>query len=262
MTLLRGQVAIVTGGGRGLGRSVAEALAALDASVVVASRNAPELDDVVRAIRKAGGRALAQTADVSDDRQVQELVLATERWVGPASILVNNAGTIEPITPLVRSDPAMWLRNISINVGGTYLPTRAVLPGMLERGFGRIVNVSSGATRRPSAGLSAYGVSKTAAEQLTRTLALELDATGVTACSYDPGHLDTQMQERLRRASTADLPRSDEYRAIQREGRLRAPKDAARVIAYLALPGTLRNGETLHWDDADLARAVEAAFPG
>ena len=84
MTSLAKQVAIVTGGGRGLGRAVAEALAGLGASVVIASRNAPELDDVVKAIRRAGGHALAQTADVSDDRQVQELVLATERWVGPA----------------------------------------------------------------------------------------------------------------------------------------------------------------------------------
>ena len=262
MALLRGQVAIVTGGGRGLGRAAAEALAALDASVVVASRNAPELDEVVRAIRKAGGRALAQTADVSDDRQVQELVLATERWVGPASILVNNAGMVEPLVPLARSDPAMWLRNISINIGGTYLPTRAVLPGMIERGFGRVVNLSSERARSASAGMTAYSAAKAGVEQLTRALALEVADSGVAVCSYDPGPVDTEMQERLRRASTADLPRSDEYRAIQREGRLRSPKDAARVIAYLALPATSRNGETLHWDDADLARAVEAAFPG
>lgn len=262
MALLRGQVAIVTGGGRGLGRAVAETLAALDAAVVVASRNAPELDDVVRAIRKSGGRALAQTADVSDDRQVQELVLATERWVGPASILVNNAGMVDPLAPLSRSDPALWLRNISINVGGTYLPTRAVLPGMLERGFGRIVNISSGAARRASAGWTAYSAAKSAIEQLTRVLAVELDGTGVSACSYDPGPIDTEMQERMRRASTEDFPRADEYRAMQREGRLRSPKDAARVIAYLALPATERSGETVHWDDADLARAVEAALPG
>src|SRR5439155_15688576 len=97
MALLSAQVAIVTGGGRGLGRAVAETLAGLGASVVIASRNAPELDDVVRGIRKAGGHALAQTADVSDERQVQELVLATERWVGPATILVNSAGMIDPV---------------------------------------------------------------------------------------------------------------------------------------------------------------------
>src|SRR5439155_15136812 len=141
MTQLRGQVAIITGGGRGLGRAVAETFAALGASVVVASRNAPELDEVVKAIRKAGGHALAQTADVSDERQVQDLVLATERWVGPATILVNNAGMVDPIVPLARSNAALWLRSVAINVGGTYLAPRAALPGMLDRGYGRIVTI-------------------------------------------------------------------------------------------------------------------------
>jgi NAD(P)-dependent dehydrogenase (short-subunit alcohol dehydrogenase family) len=262
MALLGGQVAIVTGGGRGLGRAVAEALAALGASVVIASRNAPELDEVVKEIRKAGGRALAQTADVSDDRQVQELVLATARWVGPASVLVNNAGMVEPLAMLARSDPAIWLRNISINVGGTYLPTRAVLPGMLERGFGRIVNISSGAARRPTPGWTAYSAAKAGVEQMTRSLGLELEGSGVTACAYDPGPLDTEMQERIRRVSASEFPRADEYRQMEREGRLRDPKDAARVIAYLALPTTARNGQALHYDDADLARVVEDALPG
>jgi len=262
MTLLRGQVAIVTGGGRGLGRAVAEALAGLGAAVVVASRNAPELDGVVRVIRKAGGRALAQTADISDERQVEELVLATERWVGPATILVNNAGMAEPMAPLARSDPALWLRNISINVGGTYMPTRATLPGMLERGFGRIVNISSGAATRPSPGWTAYSASKAGVVQMTRSLAIELEGTGVTACAYNPGPLDTEMQERIRRLSTTDFPRADEYRQLEHEGKLRDPKDAARAIAYLSLPATLRSGESLQYDDADLARAVEAALPG
>ena len=156
MATLSEQVAIVTGGGRGLGRAVAETLAGLGASVVVASRNAPELDDVVKAIRKAGGHALAQTADVADDRQVQELVLATERSIGPATILVNNAGMVDPLVPLARSDPALWLRNIAVNVGGTYLPTRAVLPGMLERGAGRIVNISATAATAAAPGWTAF----------------------------------------------------------------------------------------------------------
>jgi 3-oxoacyl-[acyl-carrier protein] reductase len=260
MTPLTGQVAIVTGGGKGLGRAVAETLAGLGASVVLASRNAPELDDVVSAIRKAGGRALAQTADVADDRQVQELVLATERWVGPATILVNNAGVVDPVTPLARSDPALWLRNIGVNIGGTYLPTRAVLPGMLERAFGRIVNISSGSATRPSPGWTAYSAGKAGVVQMTRSLGLELEGTGVTACVYDPGAMDTEMQERLRRMDVSDFPRAEEFRQLQREGRLIDPKRAARVVAYLALPTTQRNGQALGHDDPELQRAAEAAL--
>ena len=260
MTLLSGQVAIVTGGGKGLGRAVAETLAGLGASVVLASRNAPELDDVVNTIRKAGGHALAQTADVSDDRQVQDLVLATERWVGPATILVNNAGMVDPVAPLARSDPALWLRNIGVNIGGTYLPTRVVLPGMLERAFGRIVNISSGSATRPSPGWTAYSAGKAGVVQMTRSLGLELEGTGVTACAYNPGAMDTEMQERLRRMDASDFPRADEFRRMQREGQLIDPMQAARVVAYLALPSTQRNGQALQYDDPELQRAAEAAL--
>ena len=261
MSLLSGQVAIVTGGGRGLGRAIAETLAGLGASVVLASRNAPELDDVVKAIRKAGGRALAQTADVSDERQVEELVLAAERWVGPTTILVNNAGTIEPLVTLSRSDPALWLRNIAVNIGGTYMPTRAILPGMLERGAGRIVNITSTSATHPGRGWTAYSAGKAGVVQMTRSLALEIEGTGVTACGYDPGPLDTEMQERLRRATNEDFARADEFQQLQKEGRLRDPRQAARDIAYLVLPSTERNGQHVHFDDAELARAVEAALP-
>jgi NAD(P)-dependent dehydrogenase (short-subunit alcohol dehydrogenase family) len=262
VTLLNGQVAIVTGAGRGLGRAVSETLAALGAAVVLASRNAPELDEVVKVIKRSGGKALAQTADVADERQVQDLALATARWVGPASILVNCAGMVDPMAPLARSDPALWLRNIAINVGGTYLPTRAVLPGMLDRGFGRIVNISSGSAIRPSAGWTAYSAAKAAVVQMTRSLALELEGTGVTACAFNPGAMDTEMQERIRRTSSEDFPRAEEYRAAAREGRLIDPKAPARAIAYLALPGTQQNGKALEYDDLELRRAVESALPG
>ena len=256
MAQLTGHVAIVTGAGRGLGRAVAERLAAMGAAVVLASRNAPELDDVAKAIKRAGGKALAQTADIADERQVQELVLATERWVGPATILVNNAGMVDPIVPLARSNAALWLRSVAINVGGTYLATRAALPGMLDRGYGRIVTISSGAASRPSAGWTAYAAGKAAIVQMMRSLALELEGTGVTASAFNPGYMDTEMQERIRRTSTADFPRSDEYRAAQREGKLKDPKEPARAVAYLALPSTQRNGEALEFSDEALQRAV------
>jgi NAD(P)-dependent dehydrogenase (short-subunit alcohol dehydrogenase family) len=258
--LLSKQVAIVTGGGRGFGRAIAEMLAALGASVVVASRNAPELDLVVIAIKKQGGKALAQTADVADERQVQELVLATERWVGPPTILVNNAGVLDPIGPLAGSNAASWLRNIAINVGGTYLVTRAVLPGMLDRDYGRIVNISSGAAERATAGWSAYCAAKAAIDQLTRVLALELEGTAITAAAFHPGSMETAMQERIRAASSEEFPRVEEFREAHRKGLVRDPRDPARVVAYLCLPATERNGAVLEIADPEVARAAQAAL--
>jgi len=260
VSLLEGQIAIVTGGGRGLGRALAETLAGLGASVVLCSRNAPQLDEVVKEIKRSGGRALAHAADVADERQVRDLVLSTERWVGPATILVNNASVLDPVAPLARSDATQWLRSMAINVGGVYLVTRAVLPGMLERGYGRIVNISSGAARRPSAGWTSYCAAKSAVDQLTRALAIELEGTGVTACSFAPGLMDTGMQERIRRASAEDFPRVEEFREAHRSGRVRDPREPARTIAYLASPEASFNGEILEQDDEELARRVSAAL--
>jgi NAD(P)-dependent dehydrogenase (short-subunit alcohol dehydrogenase family) len=258
---LSGHVAIITGGGRGLGRAVAERMAKMGASVVIASRNAPELDEVAKGIKRAGGKVLAQTADIADERQVQELVLATERWVGPATILVNNAGMVDPMVQLVRSNSALWLRSVAINVGGTYLATRAVLPGMLDRAYGRIVTISSGAAIRPSAGWTAYSAGKAAIVQLTRSLALELEGTGVTANAFNPGYIDTAMQERIRRTPSSDFPRGDEYRAAQREGKLKDPKVPARAVVFLALPSTHWNGKALEWSDESFRHEVEATVP-
>ena len=260
MRPLEGQTAIVTGGGRGLGRAVAQVLASAGANVVVASRNAPQLDEVVNAIHATGGRALAYAADVSDERQVQELVLSTERWVGPATILVNNAGVLEPMAPLGRTDATTWLRHIAINVGGVYLCARAVLPGMLERGYGRIVNISSSSAQRPSPVWTAYSAGKDAVDQLTRALALELEETGVTACALYPGYMDTPMQERIRRARVADFPRVEEFRELQRAGKLRDPHEPARAVAYLSSARAERNGQIVEFSDEALQREVEGFF--
>lgn len=260
MRPLEGQTAIVTGGARGLGRAVAEVMAGAGANVVITSRNAPQLDEVVAAIQAKGGKALAYAADVADERQVQELVLSTERWVGPASILVNNAGVLEPMAPLTRTDATAWLRHIAVNVGGVYLCARAVIPGMLERGYGRIVNVSSSAARRASAGWTAYCAGKAAVDQLTRALALEIEDTGVTACAFYPGYMDTRMQERIRRASPEDFPRVEEFRELHQQGKLRDPHDPARTVAFLSSPGSARNGQIVEFADEELRREVDSFF--
>lgn len=260
MKLLDGQVAIVTGGGRGFGRAIADTLAAQGAAVVVASRNAPELDDAVKTIKASGGKALAQTADITDERQVQELVLATERWIGPASILVNNAGILDPIGPLAETNGAEWLHNIAINVGGTYLTTRTVLPGMLGRDRGRIVNISSGAAERASAGWSAYCASKAAVDQLSRVLALEVEGTGVSICAFHPGIMDTAMQERIRRSTPDQFPRVGEFQAAHAAGRVPDPHGPARIVAYLCSPAAAYNGATLDVTDPELQRAADLAL--
>jgi NAD(P)-dependent dehydrogenase (short-subunit alcohol dehydrogenase family) len=258
--LLAKHVAIVTGGGRGFGRAIAETLAGLGASVVVASRNAPELDEVANAIKKQGGKALAQTADVADERQVQELVIATERWVGPPTILINNAGVLDPVGPLAETSGASWLKNIAINVGGTYLATRAVLPGMIDRDEGRVINISSGAADRASAGWSAYCAAKAAVDQLTRVVALEVDGSGVSVVAFHPGYMETEMQERIRAASPEQFPRVEEYREAHRLGLVKDPHEPARIVAYLCLPTTERNGAILEIGDAELAREAETVL--
>ena len=257
---LEGQTAIVTGGARGLGRAVAEVMASAGANVVVASRNAPELDEVVKRISSRGGRALAYAADVADERQVQELVVSTERWVGPATILVNSAGVVDPMAPLARTDATSWLRHIAVNVGGVYLCSRAVLPGMIERGYGRVVNISSSAARRASAGWTAYCAGKAAVDHLTRALALELEETGVTACAFYPGYMATAMQERIRRTRAEDFPRVEEFRELERAGKLRDPHDPARAVAYLASVQSARNGQIVEFADEELLREVDRFF--
>jgi 3-oxoacyl-[acyl-carrier protein] reductase len=233
-------------------------MASAGASVVIASRNAPELDEVVAAIERNGGRALAYAADVSDERQVEDLVVNTERWVAPATILVNNAGVIDPIAPLARTDETTWLRHLAVNVGGVYLCARAVLPGMLERGYGRIVNVSSSAARRASAGWTAYCAAKAAVDQLTRALALEIEDSGVTASAFYPGYMATRMQERIRRASSEEFPRVEEFRELESQGKLRDPREVARAVAYLSSPNASFNGQIVEYADEALRREVEA----
>lgn len=192
---LKDQVALVTGGGRGIGRAIAQLLAAAGAAVAVTSRSAEELNETVRAIENDGGRALAYPADVTDAVAVQATVTAIEASLGPIDVLVNNAGSLGPLKPLLETEISDWWRAMEVNVLGPLLSTRLVLPGMVSRRRGRIINVSSGGGAMAIPFFSSYVCGKTALIRFTECLALETKAYGIAVFSISPGTVRTAMSE-------------------------------------------------------------------
>jgi NAD(P)-dependent dehydrogenase (short-subunit alcohol dehydrogenase family) len=188
---LSGQVALVTGGGRGIGRNVAFELAAAGASVVVAARSA---DEIRQTAEEVGG--LAIECDVSDRESVERMVEQVESAHGRLDLLVSNAGTsVAENAAAWELDPADWWRVFEVNVLGVYLCCRAVIPGMLARGGGRIVNVASGAAYLPGSSSTAYSASKAAVHRFSETLALQLEPHGIPVFSISPGLVRTKMTE-------------------------------------------------------------------
>ncbi|HEY1895558.1 MAG TPA: SDR family oxidoreductase [Terracidiphilus sp.] len=194
MNRLGGEVAVVTGASRGVGRRIAVRLANMGASVVLVARNRDALEQTRSEIEASGGQALAFPADLAETHSITELKGAVERDLGVPSILVNAAGVFGPIDLVRDTDPAAWIETIQINTIAPYLTCRIFVGGMLERGWGRIVNVTSAAALHPpGAANSAYGTSKAALNQFTRHLASELRGTGATANVIHPGDVKTEM---------------------------------------------------------------------
>ena len=195
MKKLTGQVAIVTGGGRGIGKAIALALAKAGCSVAVVARSEDQLAETVRQITQLGSRAISVTADVSDPGAVERMVREVESSLGPVDLLVNNAGLAGPIGPTWETDPDDWWRCLEVNLRGPMLCARAVLPGMIARGGGRIVNVASGAGTFAIPYLGAYVTSKTALIRFTEILALETAPHGIKVFAIEPGTVRTSMAE-------------------------------------------------------------------
>jgi NAD(P)-dependent dehydrogenase (short-subunit alcohol dehydrogenase family) len=249
MDQLRGHVALVTGGGRGIGRSTAIMLARLGAAVVVLARNADEVEAVTSEIRAGGRRAIAIASDVSEQADLEKACATSLEAFGPIDILVNNASVLA-LGSVAEVDPAEWVAAIEINVIGTFRCMRAVLPHMLDRRWGRIVNVSSVlATVQGGPYRSAYICSKAAVDQLTRSVAGEVVDSGVLINGVYPGVTDTDMQRQLREApeGVIDAELREWYRNRYATGDIHTPDNVARLIVAIILSSF--NGEIINMDD-------------
>ena len=238
---LQGKLALVTGASRGLGEGAARALAAAGASVMLVARDGALAGSVAREIAAKGGRAEAQACDVSNYAAVEKVVAATKVRFGGLDILVNNAGVIDPIAEIATSDPAAWAQNITVNLVGAYNVVRAVLPGMLAKGGGSIINVSSGAAYRPLEGWSAYCSGKAGLAMLTKAIALETAGKGIRVFGFSPGTIDTDMQVKIRASGMnmiSKIPRGD----------LSPVEHAVRGLVHLCT----KAGDDLHGQDASM----------
>lgn len=206
--MLKDKVAIVTGGGRGIGRGIARRFAAEGASIVIAARTAAQLAGVVKEIEDAGGRAAAVAADVTREEDAARIVHAARERFGRVDILVNNAGIYGPVAPIEEIAPTEWDNVIAVHLRGTFLMTRLALPQMYAHGGGAILNLSSVAARAAFPWGAAYAVAKAGLLGLTRTAAAEGARRGVRVNAILPGPVpETEMSQELGRKLAARVGR-------------------------------------------------------
>ena len=224
---LSGRVALVTGAGQNVGAGIARTLAARGAAVAVNDLAGDRAERVVSEIGAAGGRALTAPFDVTEHGAVEAGVRAAAETLGPVDILVNNAGVPEgmDLRPFRETDPALWARYIDLNLYGVMHCASAVVEDMCERGWGRVVTISSGAGQVGiPIGISAYGAGKGGAIAFMRHLALELASSGVTANSLALGLMSHSGDADTTRALAASVP----------VGRLGTPEDVGAAVVFLA----------------------------
>lgn len=262
---LRGKAAVVTGGGRGIGRATAQLLAGAGANVMVTARTADEIADTVAEIGRQGGRAVSFVADVSNWSAMHQLAQETAQVLGPPEIVVINASVLRPMADTWTVEPAAWARNVEINLTGAFYTARAFLPGMVGRGKGILIFVSSGAAVHTVPGWSAYAAAKAGLEHFARNLAAELDQREVPVRVHvlHPGVVATSMQERVRQVSAEQFPRVERYREYYEKGYLRPPEQPARLIWWLATPMAADlHGQVVSIDDPAIRRRITADLGG
>jgi 3-hydroxybutyrate dehydrogenase len=249
---LNGQVAIITGAGRGLGREIALKFARAGASVVLAARTCEQLNEVSQIITSEGGTALAVKTDVSDRASVKHLVAETMARFKRVDILVNNAASANYISSLALSDDERWKKMFDVNVFGVYLCTKAVISHMIRAKSGRIINISSIAGQAGAAHASAYAASKAAVLGFTRAIALEVARLGITSNAICPWHVDTELMRDAMTARGAIFGKSTEdylqqIIAHNPQRRLITADEVAGLALFLSLPEARGiNGQALN----------------
>ena len=194
---LDGQVAVITGAGRGIGRAIALAYAREGAKLALAARSQSELQEAVNAASEIGAEAIAVPTDVTSQEDAERLARSALDKFGRIDVLVNNAGISGPIGPLQGNDVADWVNTVTVNLTGTFLVCRAVIPAMLEQARGKIINLSGAGAANAWSNMSAYCSSKAAVVRLTEVLAQELDGSGITVNALGPGSVHTSMWDQM-----------------------------------------------------------------
>ena len=231
MSNLNGKTVIVTGGGGGIGGATSRRFAVDGAKVAVFDMNLEAAQKVADAIVAAGGKAAAFKCDITNRAEVDGAVAATEAQFGPIDVLVNNAGW-DVFKPFVKTVPAEWERLIAINLTGALHMLHAVLPGMSERKYGRIVNIASDAARGGSSGEAVYSACKGGLVALSKTLAREHARHNITVNVVCPGPTDTALLAGVAEGARDPAKLIEAFRSAIPLGRLGQPDDLASAIAF------------------------------
>ena len=231
---LSGQVAIVTGGGRGIGHAMALALCKAGAAVAVVARSGDQLAETVALVEEADGCAIAFPADVTDQQAVEQMVREVEGQLGPVDLLVNNAGHGGQIGATWEVDPDEWWRCMDVNLRGPFLCARAVVPGMIARRRGRIVTTASHTGLGVWPGSGAYATSKTAIIRLCETLAAETREHGLSVFAIHPGGVKTAMTASQFKSEAARKWFPEIYEYVANDGSGQPPELAGDLVLFLA----------------------------